>query len=429
MAKTKLYIIHGWTYTVAPWEKTLELLEKKNVDVEMLHVPGLTTSSKKVWTIEEYVKWADRNIPDGAIALGHSNGGRILLNLCSANPEKLKQLILLDAAGVYETSSKRDVARSLSKKLSFLKKVPGLTKVWHKLTGATDYAKAPQNMKETLANMLESDKKLDLTKVTTPASILWGEADAVTPPRQAEVMHEKIPNNDLEIYPDWTHAPYISHPAELAKAILKVLGHPPEVKPIVEETISDTTKVSAALAIKRAEKPTLKASSETNGVAPDVPTKLTLRKEGSPTEGMVVSDDEGAAVKYEAKVTRTPKKITDTAKVSASAGFRKALSRKKTPDTDAALSSASASLKKGNGAKNVDDAKTRSAALAIKKSGAKEAKEEGSKSIVSEEVSFVELEPVVPVGMISSADVPESKGRHRSKIAGKKPKSTKKGKS
>ena len=47
MAKTKLYIIHGWTYTVAPWEKTLELLEKKNVDVEMLHVPGLTTRSEE----------------------------------------------------------------------------------------------------------------------------------------------------------------------------------------------------------------------------------------------------------------------------------------------------------------------------------------------------------------------------------------------
>lgn len=77
----------------------------------------------------------------------------------------------------------------------------------------------------------------------------------------------------------------------------------------------------------------------------------------------------------------------------------------------------------------MDDAKTRSAALAIKKSGAKEAKEEDLNSIVPEEVSFVELEPVVPVGMISSADVPESKGRHRSKTAGKKSKSTKKGKS
>lgn len=413
MSKTKLYIIHGWTYTVAPWEKTIELLEKKDVKVEMLHVPGLTTSSKKVWTIEEYVKWADRNIPDGAIALGHSNGGRILLNLCSEKPEKLKQLILLDAAGVYEASNKRDVVRSLSKKLGFLKKIPGLTRIWHKLTGATDYARAPQNMKETLSNMLESDKKLDLTKVTTPTSILWGEADAVTPPRQAEVMRAKLPNSTLEMYPDWTHAPYISHPAELAKAILKVLGHPPAVKPIVEETVSDTTKVSAALAIKRAEKPTLKANSEPNAVAPDVPTKLTLRKEGSPTEGMVVSDDEGAAVKYEAKITRTPQKVTDTAKVSASAGFRKALSRKKTPDTDVALSSASASLKKGNGPKNVDDAKTRSAALAIKKGRAKA--EEPKADIVPTEVAFVELEPVVPVGMISSADVPESKSRRKSK--------------
>lgn len=413
MSKTKLYIIHGWTYTVAPWEKTIELLEKKDVSVEMLHVPGLTTSSKKVWTIEEYVKWADRHLPGGAVALGHSNGGRILLNLCSGNPAKLKQLILLDSAGVYETSSKRDVARSLSKKLSFLKKVPGLTKVWHKLTGATDYARAPQNMKETLSNMLESDKKLDLTKVTTPTSILWGEADAVTPPRQAEVMHEKIPNNTLELYPDWTHAPYISHPAELAKAILKVLKQPPEIKPLVEETVSDTTKVSAALAIKRAEKPTLKASNESNSVAPDVPTKLTLRKEGSPTEGMVVSDAEGAAVKYETKVTRQAKKVTDTAKISASAGFRKALIRRKTPDTDAARSSASASLKKSDSPKEIDDAKTRSAALAIKKGSTKS--DDSKAPVIPEDVSFVELEPVVPAGIISSADVPETKSRRKTK--------------
>ena len=83
MKKTTLYIIHGWTYTVSPWEKTIADLEKKGLKIEMLHVPGLTSPSKKVWTIEEYVKWADRHIPDGSVALGHSNGGRILLNLCS----------------------------------------------------------------------------------------------------------------------------------------------------------------------------------------------------------------------------------------------------------------------------------------------------------------------------------------------------------
>lgn len=74
--RPKLYIIHGWTYTVAPWERTVALLEKQGLVVEMLNVPGLTTASKKVWTIDEYKDWADRNIPDGAVALGHSNGGR-----------------------------------------------------------------------------------------------------------------------------------------------------------------------------------------------------------------------------------------------------------------------------------------------------------------------------------------------------------------
>ena len=82
-----LYIIHGWTYTVEPWNDTIKQLRSEGYNVKMLHVPGLTEPSKKVWNIEEYVQWADQNIPDGAVALGHSNGGRILLNLCSQNSE------------------------------------------------------------------------------------------------------------------------------------------------------------------------------------------------------------------------------------------------------------------------------------------------------------------------------------------------------
>lgn len=253
MKKPVLYIIHGWTYTVAPWEKTIDLLEKQGIKVEMLHVPGLTTSSKKVWTIEEYAAWADRNIPDGAVALGHSNGGRILLNLCAEKPKKLSHLILLDAAGVYESSGKRDVARSLSKRLGFLKKIPGLTKVWHKLTGATDYAKAPENMKKTLSNMLESDKKLDLTKVKVPTSIIWGLADNVTPPRQAEEMHEKIVGSTLDMHAGWQHAPYITHPSDLAKAILRAYKKPPVVTEKTE--VEKAAEMSASLAMKKAAEP------------------------------------------------------------------------------------------------------------------------------------------------------------------------------
>ena len=218
-----LYIIHGWTYTVEPWKNTLAMLRDNDISVKMLHVPGLTEKSDEVFTIEDYVEWADKNIPDGAIALGHSNGGRILLNLCAKNPEKLKYLILLDAAGIYEPSAKKKIVEKVAKIGKPLKKVPIIDKAFHKITGSTDYSRAPENMKQTLANMLASDKDLDFSKVQTKTFILWGKKDTTTPPRQATAMYEKLPNAELKFYANWTHAPYISSPDELARALTALI--------------------------------------------------------------------------------------------------------------------------------------------------------------------------------------------------------------
>ena len=220
-----LYIIHGWTYTVEPWSKTLEILKRHGIRVKMLKVPGLTEPSDKVWTIDDYVQWADTQIPDGAIALGHSNGGRILLNLCAKRPDKLKYLILLDSAGIYEASSRKKLVGALAKLGKPLKKIPLIDKVFHRLTGTTDYSKAPENMKVTLSNMLESDKNLDFSKVETKTFILWGKKDTITPPRQGTAMYEKLPNAELKFYANWTHAPYIADPEGLARALVKLMSH------------------------------------------------------------------------------------------------------------------------------------------------------------------------------------------------------------
>ncbi len=214
-----LYIVHGWTYTVEPWKTTIELLRQRGISVKMLKVPGLTEESKKEFTIEDYVKWVDQEIPDGAVALGHSNGGRILLNLCAAKPDKLKYLILLDAAGIYEPTLKKKVVEKMAKLGKPFKKVKIINKAFHRATGTTDYSRAPENMKKTLANMIESDKNLDFAKVETKTFILWGKKDTTTPPRQATAMYEKLPNAELKFYANWTHAPYISSPEELARAL------------------------------------------------------------------------------------------------------------------------------------------------------------------------------------------------------------------
>lgn len=221
--KYDLYIIHGWTYTVEPWKATLEMLKDEGFKIKMLHVPGLTEPSKKEYNISDYMKWADEQIPDGALALGHSNGGRILLNLCASKPKKLRHLILLDSAGVYEPSRKKQLVEKIAKIGQPLKKIPLVNKAFHKITGTTDYSHAPENMKKTLVNMLESDKDLDFAKVTTPVYMLWGKKDTTTPPRQATTMYEKLPNAELKFYANWTHAPYIADPEGLARAMGTIL--------------------------------------------------------------------------------------------------------------------------------------------------------------------------------------------------------------
>lgn len=219
----ELYIIHGWTYNAENWDRTLLRLEKGGAKVHFLRVPGLTTPSDKVWTIDDYVKWADENIPNGAIALGHSNGGRILLNLCSKNPDKLKKLILLDSAGIYEPSLKKNITKILAKIGKPFKKITIVDKAFHKITGSTDYAKAPENMKRTLENMLESDKSLRPETVTTKTAILWGKKDQITPVRQANKLNELMPNSTLKFFDEWPHSAYLTDSDGLADAILEEL--------------------------------------------------------------------------------------------------------------------------------------------------------------------------------------------------------------
>ena len=223
MTKT-LYIIHGWTYSVEPWNKTIKLLnDNYKIKVKMLHVPGLTDPSKKVWNIDEYVKWADSLLPEDAVVLGHSNGGRILLNLLSRQPARVSHLILLDAAGVYEPSKIRDILRAISQLFAPLKQIKVLRKLLHRIIGAGDYEKAPENMKKTLTNMLDSDRQLDISKVKVKTDILWGELDKITPPRHAQKMHQQIKKSRLKLFSNWTHAPYICDPEGLALAISEVM--------------------------------------------------------------------------------------------------------------------------------------------------------------------------------------------------------------
>ena len=225
----KLYIIHGWTYSIEPWTATISILRSKGYEVEQLRVPGLTSESDEVWDVDKYVAWLRDELAgvEQPIVLGHSNGGRISLNYLKKYPDSFQKLILLSAAGInvsdQKISVKRWLFRTAATVLRPLKYIPLVRKVVYRVIGGSDYDRAPANMKKTLHNVLESDKYLDISDITVPTAILWGKADPVTVLAQGRKMANELPNATIREFDSWAHAPYITHPNELAQAIIEEL--------------------------------------------------------------------------------------------------------------------------------------------------------------------------------------------------------------
>lgn len=221
----KIFIIHGWTYTIKPWTSTVSILRQRGYTVEQLQVPGLTEPSDDEFTVNDYVNWLEGKLKGEKkpIVIGHSNGGRIALNYLAQKRGVFDTLILLNSAGINvsneRVSAKRRVFKILATIGKPLKYIPLVRKVVYRLIGGSDYDRAPANMKQTLNNMLGSDASLDLGLVDAKVQILWGGRDQTTPLEQGRKMARDIAGAHLEVYGEWAHAPYITHPYELANAL------------------------------------------------------------------------------------------------------------------------------------------------------------------------------------------------------------------
>lgn len=221
----RIFVIHGWTYNLDKWKKIDETLKQRGIELIFLKVPGLTESSTAVWTIAAYEDWLDKQMTgtDKPIIIGHSNGGRIALSYIQHNPGRVGTLILIDSAGLVHDQwwlrIKLAILRIISKVGKLIIRLPVFKKIVYTLIGARDYFDAPQNMKLTMRNMLESDKQINLSKITVPTTIIWGRADTITPLKDGQKIHDLIVGSKLHVIDDARHAPFANHPDEVADII------------------------------------------------------------------------------------------------------------------------------------------------------------------------------------------------------------------
>ena len=221
----KIHIIHGWTYTTDAWGACVAALREKGYEPVMLNVPGLTEASSEVWTLEKYVAWLKTKIENerDITLVGHSNGGRIAIAFAAKYPEMIGRLVLIDAAGIvhreFLLETKSAIFGAIAKAGRFFTASPFLRKVLYRIIGARDYERAPENMRETMKNLIAHDLTPMLVNIAAPTLIIWGEKDTATPVSDARIMHARIRSSELYTIPDAQHSPHASHPVLVSNKI------------------------------------------------------------------------------------------------------------------------------------------------------------------------------------------------------------------
>lgn len=226
----KIYILHGWTYSVEKWKPFIQELESKGFDCELLKIPGLTAKIDRPWNLDDYVNWIASILPKNQefVLLGHSNGGRIAAKFASQYPDRVKHLILIDAAGIYDKSlvlqTKRILLGSAAKIGKRLLNLQALRKIVYKVAREHDYETADPVMRATMRNLIRADLTEDFKKIQTPTTIIWGKLDKATPLSHGKKINMLIPHSKLFIINDARHSPMFTNVRQTVLIVAKELS-------------------------------------------------------------------------------------------------------------------------------------------------------------------------------------------------------------
>ncbi len=178
-------------------------------------LPGFGGSEEppRAWTTVEYADFVldfcrQLGITE-AVVMGHSNGGRILLELLSREnlPLAVHKAVLLDSAGIPARHSASYYARVYTFK--FIKAVLSLPGIRHlfphavdnarRRFGSSDYRQASPVMRQSMVLALGYDCTPLLPRIKASTLLIWGRNDTATPLSDGQLMEQRIPDAGLVV--------------------------------------------------------------------------------------------------------------------------------------------------------------------------------------------------------------------------------------
>lgn len=219
-----ILMLPGWK---APVADLMGLMKDRadDFDVVALEFPGfgLTDVPPCVWTVRDYADFVAKFIEKISLKniyaiVGHSFGGRIMLNGCASGQLNAEKLIFIDSAGVKPKISLRGKILGIVAKLSRVLPEGIRTKVGRKFS-SDDYKATSGVMRETFKQIVNLDLTPQMRKIKQPSLIIWGADDTETPLSDARIFAKEIPQAKLEIIKNARHYVFVDQPEKVSELI------------------------------------------------------------------------------------------------------------------------------------------------------------------------------------------------------------------
>jgi len=232
-----LIILHGWGSSIDSWKNVASALGEGDIKVFILDLPGFgqTPEPPSAWNTSDYVEFVKKFARELGLQkfnlAGHSFGGQLAITYATQYPQDIRKLILIAAARIMKRRKLRVklflVVTKIGNLIFALPPLallrPLVQKIWYKITGERDYYHASNRMREVF-KLVGEEVGSRLESVSVPTLILWGDQDEATPVADARIIHEKIRNSQLYIFPGEGHDLNLKKPRDLAQKIIEFIG-------------------------------------------------------------------------------------------------------------------------------------------------------------------------------------------------------------
>lgn len=240
-SKPTLALLHGWGMNPRVFDRVVAQLTE-HLTLLPLALPG--HDGTEILTTNTLATWATHlsKLPEQTMLLGWSLGGQVAMRIALDQPALIKRLILVSStpkfvlddswqAGIppadimsFGGDMQRDTRATLLRFLTLQTRGANAPKALLESLHETFFA-APLPVARALSAGLEillhTDLRAAVATLTQPTLVIHGSLDKLTPPNAGAWLAEAIPHAKYRLINGAAHAPFLSHPQQVAEAILE----------------------------------------------------------------------------------------------------------------------------------------------------------------------------------------------------------------